>query len=341
VAALMPMIFETINSHRRIILGVSFPLNIQYIHSPLSFLSSRNMPRKKMRIDRDTLKKIPPIADAATNEPLTVTSNDEAPVVVERPKTPPTSVDVVITVETAANAPITNTPAQSPTASDTTNVDVESINTTWRRMPRHLPSSLGKGFFPFIPSAEDPSKSVVQDLEFHGTVTLAFLQGKKEEWSHKVELNVTQEYVDKIKNFVRRSPEYPVVESAFSWNLVRFENGVLTLQFLGKQDLKDDFDSVWDGRGLDKAQLYNIEGRRELSCVEIKIGAEVMIEAVPEIWKQPSGQQGCTLHLSAVGLLANAPPVQSVSARQQKVLNNYVWISPKKKRKTTVVLKKE
>jgi len=318
------------------------------------------MPPKKVRVDRDTLKTLPVSttkpdhivtsndqssistkhAEVPTNEAHTIASKDEPSIVIADPKTPSTSVDVVITVATEGSAPITTTPAASPTASDTS-VDAESFSTSWRRIPRQLPSPLGKGFFPFVPCPEDPSKSVIQDLEFRGTVIAAFLGAQKEEWSHKIELHVTEEYVDKIKNFVRRFPDYPAVESSFNWNLIHFEEGKLKMNFLAKQELKDDFDSVWDGRGLDEAQLHNIEERKELSHLAIRIGAKVMIEAVPEIWKQPSGLQGCTLHLSAVGLLADAPPIESGSARQEEVLNNYVWTSPKKKRRTTVVLKKE
>src|SRR5271168_1947349 len=71
----------------------------------------------------------------------------------------------------------------------------------WVRAPEDQRANVGFGEFPFKMGESDSEGTVVQDMTFHGRVMYVKL-APKQEFSHTLDLQVDEKYIDNLKQFV-------------------------------------------------------------------------------------------------------------------------------------------
>lgn len=197
----------------------------------------------------------------------------------------------------------------------------------WNKMPNSDPSCLGTGYFPFDRGTEDPPQYVVHDIQLRGRVTASNILARPQ-YTHTLDVTLTDDDVARIQTFVLSSGKVPSTATGFKWTI---NPSAMTLRFANKKDIGMDFEPVWDARGRDPDTWGDIDGRVYISAREITRNSIVFVEAIPEIWQRPDGERlvsmGCTMHLTAVGLVDDgpAPPVK------REDMTNYSFKSPKKR----------
>ena len=104
-----------------------------------------------------------------------------------------------------------------------------------------------------------------------------------------------------MKTLVQTSPEFRDTNS-YRWPF----KGRHT-KFTSKDDIGDDYQWIWDGRGLDN--LRDPDKRQKISADMITEGCQIMIEyaVVPYLGQDNKDRDsflpGCTLKLLSIGLL--------------------------------------
>jgi len=178
----------------------------------------------------------------------------------------------------------------------------------------------GKYFLFSIVKSTDSSETEqgIEMIEFNvkGIVINTFLSSKAK--SHTIFIQLTSENIAAIKTLIRTSPEFHETNS-YRWPFVGTH-----AKFTSKDDIGDEYQSVWNGRGV--KDLNNPDNRHKISADMINDGSQVMIEysLVPYLDLDrkdgESFQPGCTLKLLSIGLLKD---------ENQK----YNFESPRKKRR--------
>jgi hypothetical protein len=197
----------------------------------------------------------------------------------------------------------------------------------WNKMPSNHPSCLGTGYFPFDRGTEDPPQYVVHDIELRGRVTTCNILARPQ-YTHTLDVTLTDADIARIQAFVLSSSKVlPSSVTGFKWTI---NSSAMTIRFANKKDVSMEFEPVWDARGRDEDLWYDLNTRVYISAKEIKCDSRVMVEAIPEIWQRPDGERvamGCTMHLTAIGLVEDGPP-PPVKCED---MTNYNFTSPKKR----------
>ena len=189
----------------------------------------------------------------------------------------------------------------------------------WVRAPEDQRVSVGFGQFPFKKGESESEPAVIQDMTFRGRVTYVKF-APNQEFSHTLDLQMDENYIANLKQFVHTNKDVPADDGIFKWNPTPIKKaGETNVRFTNKKDKVDAFSSVWDATSTLDSQ--DVESREELSYEKVTEGSMVLVEAVPEVYKSPNGVYGCTLHLVSVGVY------DSGKAR------GLVFLSPKRKRK--------
>jgi hypothetical protein len=168
----------------------------------------------------------------------------------------------------------------------------DSVRVSWER-------AKGK-FYPFDVDGAEEGDMIESAVT--GTVVDAFLTDRV--ISHTILLNVDNNFIDGVKNFVKTAPS--LEEHGFRWP---FESGVA--RFTEKEFIGNEFSVVWDGRGFKASELTDVERRVPISADVIEAGCMVIVEYVvtcyPGRKSSPdkiSFSPGCSLQLLSIGLLA-------------------------------------
>ena len=138
-------------------------------------------------------------------------------------------------------------------------------------------------------------------VEFNvtGTVVNTFLTPKSK--SHTITIDLKQNYIAAIKTLIKTSPEFDDTKS-YRWPFIGKH-----AKFTSKDDIGNDYQCIWDGRGID--DLNDPDNRQKISADMINEGCKVMIEysVVPYLGRDSkvgdSFLPGYTLKLLSIDLL--------------------------------------
>ena len=137
------------------------------------------------------------------------------------------------------------------------------------------------------------------EFDVTGTVNNTFLNSKAQ--SHTITVELTRENIAAIKTLVRTSPEFGETNS-YRWHFIGKH-----AKFISKDDIGHDYQSIWDGRGVD--DLDDPDNRHKIPADMITEGSWVKLEysVVPYLGQdRKDGESflpGCTLKLLSIGLL--------------------------------------
>jgi hypothetical protein len=163
----------------------------------------------------------------------------------------------------------------------------------------------------------DDSTGTLNVIEWRttGTLTASFLNANA--LSHTVKLKLDPEDIERIKAFIKTSPDY--IEENFRWPFTVDIDTIAT--FTSKENLAAEFESLYDARGKNPDDVKEDD---RISPSQLTVGSKVMVEYTPTTWSRKKVRNedaffgyGSTLKLQAILILADRYSFQSPRKRRR------------------------